>query len=148
MHGKRTRSFAPAMLAVVIVMASMGTARAQSESRSVDSGSGLYATYCASCHGPSAHGDGSVARFLRVPPADLTQIAKRNKGVFDADRVYQIIDGRQAVKAHGRVDKSEMPVWGDAFLKSETTSGDEKMVTEKIRALVQHLQSIQEKPVK
>jgi hypothetical protein len=39
-----------------------------------------------------------------------------------------------------------MPVWGDAFMKSTTTGGDEKLVGAKIRALVQYLESIQEKP--
>jgi hypothetical protein len=33
-------------------------------------------------------------------------------GVFPFDRVYQIIDGRQEVKAHG---PRKMPVWGRAF---------------------------------
>ena len=64
-------------------------------------------TYCASCHGESGRGNGAVAIFLRRRPADLTQIAMRNKGTFPADRVYQMIDGRQAVKAHG---ESQMPV--------------------------------------
>ena len=46
----------------------------------------------------------------RVP--DLTALARNNNGVFPFDRVYQIIDGRQEVKAHG---PREMPVWGRAF---------------------------------
>jgi hypothetical protein len=33
-------------------------------------------------------------------------------GVFPFDRVYQVIDGREAVGAHGPRD---MPVWGDHF---------------------------------
>jgi mono/diheme cytochrome c family protein len=140
----RTRSMAlvPAVVAGLLVLASPRTVQAQSAVRAPESGSSLYKLYCASCHGPSAHGDGPVAIFLRVPPANLTQIAKRNKGVFPAKRVYRIIDGRQVVKPHG---DSGMPVWGDAFMKT-TTEGDEKGVTEKIRALVAYLESIQEKP--
>ncbi len=41
-----------------------------------------------------------------------------------------------------------MPVWGDAFMKSSRTKGDEKVVSAKIRASVQYLESIQEKPAK
>jgi mono/diheme cytochrome c family protein len=90
-------ALAPAIVAGLLVAGSTGTVLAQSEGRSMESGSELYTTYCASCHGANAHGNGSVAIFLRVPPADLTQIAKRNKGVFDAEKVYRIIDGRQVV---------------------------------------------------
>src|SRR5262249_27465968 len=84
------------------------TARAQSKQRSVESGSELYTTYCASCHGPTARGDGQIATFLRVEPADLTQIAKRNKGTFDPLKGSRIIDGGETVKPHGKTDKSEM----------------------------------------
>jgi hypothetical protein len=83
-----------------------------------------------------------VAQFLKVPPANLTQIAARNKGVFPAERVHQIIDGRQVPKTHGA---SQMPVWGDAFAKS-TSGGDAAAVTAKIKALVEYLASKQEKP--
>ncbi len=135
----------PAALVSWLVLMSAGIVPARAQGHEAQSGSELYTLYCASCHGANGHGNGSVAIFLKVPPADLTQIAKRNKGVFPAERVYQIIDGRQNVKPHGQ---SQMPVWGDAFLKSATTGGDEKVVSEKIQALVTYLQSIQEKPAK
>ena len=104
-------------------------------------GSTLYKTYCASCHGESGRGDGAVAIFLRRQPADLTQIAKRNKGIFPADRVFQLIDGRQMVKAHG---ESQMPVWGDAFSRT-TEATSEESIKERIEALVGYLESIQER---
>jgi hypothetical protein len=72
-------------------------------------------------------------------PADLTQIAKRNGGVFPAEQVALIIDGRRPVKGHGGGD---MPVWGDAF----TRSGDAVPLEQKIRRLASHLESIQVKP--
>ena len=108
------------------------------------SGKSVFTTYCASCHGESGRGNGAVAIFLRRPPADLTQIAIRNKGTFPAERVYQQIDGRQVVKPHG---ESQMPVWGDAFSKSATVS-DERAIKDKITALVQYLESIQEHPAR
>jgi mono/diheme cytochrome c family protein len=107
-------------------------------------GSSVFKTYCASCHGESGRGNGAVAVFLRRRPADLTQIAIRNKGTFPSDRVFAMIDGRQVVKVHG---DSQMPVWGDAFAKSATAS-DERAIKEKIDALVQYLESIQERPAR
>src|SRR5262245_51926027 len=56
-----------------------------------------YQTYCASCHGESGRGDGPVAEFLALTPADLTNLARKNGGTFPAARLAQIIDGRQEV---------------------------------------------------
>jgi mono/diheme cytochrome c family protein len=142
MNRRRTIALMPGVLAGLLVAAAATTVLGQSPVRTGQGGAGLYKTYCASCHGSSARGDGPVASFLRVPPANLAQIAKRNKGTFPADTVHRIIDGRQIVKPHG---ESQMPVWGDAFSKS-MTGGDDKVVEEKIRALVDYLESIQERP--
>ena len=106
-------------------------------------GSGLYRSYCASCHGEKGKGDGPIAAHLKVRPADLTQIAKRHKGTYPADRVTQLIDGRQVVKPHG---DSQMPVWGDALSRT-TTDTDESSIKAKIEALVNYLATIQERPV-
>jgi mono/diheme cytochrome c family protein len=132
--------------AIVIVIAGgmwmlVQTGVASGQTTRIDSGDSLYRTYCASCHGPAATGDGPVAPFLKVHPANLAQIAKRNHGVFPSERVAQIIDGREIVKTHG---DSQMPIWGDAFSKSMTGS-DAASVAAKIKALVEHLASLQEK---
>jgi hypothetical protein len=37
--------------------------------------------------------------------------------VFPFDRVYQVIDGREQIKAHGTRD---MPVWGQAFRRQSS----------------------------
>lgn len=76
------------------------------------SGAAMYMAYCASCHGPKGLGDGPVATDLKVPVPDLTQLAKRNQGVFPDVRVAQIIQGEGGARAHGGVD---MPVWGPVF---------------------------------
>ena len=75
-----------------------------------NSGEYLYRAFCASCHGGRGSGDGSVAGILRVPPANLTQIARQAGGTFPRDRVFAAIDGRQAIRGHGL---GEMPVWGE-----------------------------------
>jgi mono/diheme cytochrome c family protein len=107
-------------------------------------GSDLYKVYCASCHGVSAKGDGPLAAQLRSRPPDLTLIAKRDDGKWNADKVARMVDGRESVKGHGGPD---MPVWGDAF-KSTSQGKDEESVKAKVQALVAHLASLQEGPVK
>jgi len=37
------------------------------------SGEELYATFCATCHGPEGRGDGPAAPLCRLPPADFTR---------------------------------------------------------------------------
>jgi mono/diheme cytochrome c family protein len=139
-----------ARLVTVAVLAALGAVPAWAQTPAVGapeshvSGKSVFTTYCASCHGESGRGNGTVAIFLRRAPADLTQIAIRNKGTFPAERVFQQIDGRQVVKPHG---ESQMPVWGDAFSKS-ATNADERAVREKITALVAYLESIQEHPAR
>lgn len=132
------------VVAIGLLAASVSAEPGQTAGQSTDvpAGSTLFTTYCASCHGQSGRGNGAVAIFLKVPPADLTQIAARNKGTFPAERVHQIIDGRQAVRPHG---DSQMPVWGEAFGKSMTAGSDEATAA-RIRALVKYLESIQKPP--
>ncbi|MFO0994624.1 MAG: cytochrome c [Hyphomicrobiales bacterium] len=106
-----------------------------------------YETYCASCHGVGGRGDGPVAEFLAIIPADLTQLSRKNGGKFPAERVAQIIDGRQDVKIHGPRD---MPVWGDWFdVEAESpglrASEREIVVQERIKALLVYLETIQVK---
>ena len=99
----------------------------------------LYVAYCASCHGSSGRGDGPASDSFRVRPADLTQLAKQNGGVFVAERIQRTVDGR-GVKAHGSI---EMPVWGDVFRRREGL--DDEAVKARIEAIVRYLNSIQER---
>ena len=102
-----------------------------------------YQQYCASCHGRDGKGGGAMADLLRVAPADLTQLSKKNGGQFPFWRIYGTIDGREAVMAHGT---RTMPVWGAHFL---TEAGgqplDEQQVIGRILALVYYLESLQVK---
>jgi mono/diheme cytochrome c family protein len=124
--------------AAVTLHGEAGSGQAQS---GAPTGMYLFSTYCASCHGTSATGNGPLASAMKVKPANLTEIAKRNAGKFDGDSVFRIIDGRKGVKGHGG---SDMPVWGDAFAKS-AEAGDEAVVKERIQALVDYLQTLQAK---
>lgn len=78
----------------------------------IDLGKREFEARCASCHGADAKGLGPVRPYLTQQPTDLTQAARRNGGVFPMDRYYQIIDGTEALPAHGTRD---MPVWGREY---------------------------------
>src|SRR5690349_12302765 len=93
---------------LAVSLAALLTAAAASVSAAevVESGDGLFKTYCTSCHGQGGKGDGPLAANLRLAPADLTRLAKRSHGKFDAGRVRRIIDGRERVASHG---SSDMP---------------------------------------
>ena len=125
------------VLAVATTVAS--SARQRPDTAVVESGRDLFQTYCASCHGVVGRGDGPAAGELRNRPADLTQFAKRNAGVFNDALLYRVIDGR-TVKAHGT---TEMPVWGDAFKWHQGLS--EEAIKARIEAIVHYVESIQER---
>ena len=77
-----------------------------------DIGKQEYINSCASCHGEDGKGSGPVAISLKQKPPDLTMLTKNSAGVFPFARVYDVIDGRQAVAVHGPRD---MPVWGKYY---------------------------------
>lgn len=103
-----------------------------------DPGSQLFRTYCATCHGTTARGNGPLADSLRHVPPDLTTYTARNGGVFPSERLRRIIDGRD-VQTHGDRD---MPVWGDAFKSSRGGFSDES-VAARIAAILRYLEGIQ-----
>ena len=105
------------------------------------SGAQLFAQFCASCHGATAHGDGPVAATLRPHVPDLTRIAVRRGGAFPAEEVRRIIDGQALQAAHGT---REMPVWGWEFYgyRGEDPAR-RRRVEELLGRLVDYLRSIQ-----
>jgi mono/diheme cytochrome c family protein len=88
--------------------AQSGAAQRAEARRTVDPGRREFESNCAVCHGKSGQGDGSVVELLKRSPPDLTQLSRKNGGVFPIDRVYQTIEGG-TVAAHG---SREMPIWG------------------------------------
>ena len=102
----------------------------------IDLGKMNYESNCAACHGQNGKGDEPVSGELRTKPSDLTLIANRNGGVFPADVLYRIIDGRRTIRAHGTY---EMPIWGSIFLRSDP----EDVARNRILAIIAYLKSIQ-----
>ncbi len=129
---------------VLAVLLAPGLAAAQSGEvmKQAVPGSELFRTYCATCHGTSARGDGPLASSMTRKPADLTEIARRNGGLFPTELVYRTIDGKKPVRGHGGAD---MPVWGDAFARSRDGGGEDQ-VRKMIQSLVDFLDSIQARP--
>ena len=101
-------------------------------------GDNLYKTYCASCHGEDAKGNGPMAVWLKVEPADLTRIAARNGGNFPLARVDRIISGQEPLPSgHGT---RAMPIWGPVF--SQVTR-DQDLGRVRIDNLARYLRDIQ-----
>ena len=139
--GNVARKLAIAAATVLMaVLLSPSTASAQEQPmQQATTGGAVFGSYCASCHGTTARGDGPLAATMRRKPANLTEIAKRNGGEFPSAIVYRTIDGRQPVRGHGGPD---MPEWGAAFEKS-SEAGDADRVRRVIQSLVDYLASIQ-----
>jgi len=110
------------------------------------SGHQMYLRYCAACHGPDARGNGPAAPALRTRPADLTALARTNKGKFPALRVSNAILGDTASSAHPNRD---MPDWGSFF---ESLAGSRPgtpyrpEVQLRVANLNRYLKSVQEPP--
>jgi mono/diheme cytochrome c family protein len=109
------------------------------------SGEEIFARFCASCHGDTAHGNGPVARSLGVMVPDLTKIAQHYGG-FPTQLVRDTIDGRGAlIAAHGtRI----MPVWGYEFwVEAGADAAAQQEMRTTIAKLVDYLRSIQDDKV-
>ncbi len=130
-----------AMLAAVLLWPMAAAGQDQPNKQSTTGGE-IFRTYCASCHGASARGDGPLAANMIKKPSNLTEIAKRNGGQFPSEMVFKTIDGKQPIRGHGGPD---MPVWGDVFSKSRE-AGDAERVTAVIRSLVMYLEGMQLRP--
>ena len=106
-----------------------------------------YFSSCAICHGEDGKGNGRLFEtgFLARKPSNLTTLAARNGGVFPVQRIYMMIDGREAIAAHGTRD---MPVWGTEYM-AEGMHGSvglvdpEAYARARILALIDYLASVQ-----
>jgi mono/diheme cytochrome c family protein len=128
-------------LAALIVSANIVASFAAAGEAPELSGVELYSTFCAGCHGQSAHGDGPMAPLLKINVPDLTLIAARRGGVFSPKEMQRIIDGRFAIAAHG---SRAMPVWGKEFFGYQGKDpARRRQANERIAELVAYLGYIQ-----
>lgn len=123
-----------------------GTASASD--KKIDLGKREYLNSCAVCHGPDGKAQTQALDILKVAPPDLRQLTKKNGGVFPMARVYETIDGRLAIKAHGTRD---MPIWGQRFSVEAAPVYDdfpynpEAYVRARILGLIEYISRLQEK---
>jgi len=141
-----------ALTIAAFAVGSATTAYAQQNGRapgSVDLGKYEYDSNCSACHGATGKGDGFyTTRILKnvIKTPDLTELAKKNNGVFPFARVYEIIDGRQQIQAHGPKD---MPIWGRNFTAEASYLNPyynaEAFARAKILALTEYVYRLQAK---
>ena len=144
---RKLRTTSATYIGIILISFSANALALERSDIKLDIGKMEYDSACAVCHGLTGKGDGPLKSQLTKPVPDLTVLAKNNKGLFPFDRVYQIIDGRQEVKAHG---SREMPVWGRAF-NTETSiyfdnyppQDSESAVRSRILALTEYLYRLQ-----
>jgi mono/diheme cytochrome c family protein len=102
-------------------------------------GPDLFRAHCAACHGSDAAGNGPLASALKAKPADLTVLAKNNRGQFPSSRVRKAITGDDVLASHG---SREMPIWGPIFHQIES---DQDFANVRLKNLVKYVESIQQK---
>jgi len=102
------------------------------------SGVEMYKAYCAVCHGIDGKGHGPAADALKVPPPDLTTLARGNGGTYPSDHVRSAIEGGPCLPSHGA---KEMPVWGCLFWG--TSQGHTSEVQLRLSNLNRYVKSLQ-----
>jgi mono/diheme cytochrome c family protein len=135
------RSAGLAWLYPLVLAAAVG---AESPPEQTSPGRVLFMTYCASCHGADARGNGPAAAALRTAPADLTRLGQKYGVPLPRERLAEYIDGRKEVAAHG---PREMPVWGRRFFEDDDPGSPrlhvEAAKRRTILILIEYLESIQ-----
>jgi len=105
-------------------------------------GEKYFLRYCASCHGTNGTGDGPVAKSLTRPPTNLRLLSDKYGSPLPAARLADLIDGRDAVRAHGTAD---MPVWGERLYAMGEGERGELGISEVMGKLVAFLDTIQDR---
>jgi len=109
---------------------------------SATDGKQMYTTYCAVCHGADGKGAGPAAKAMKVTPANLTQLNKKNGGAFPSNHVATVLQFGIENPAHG---SAQMPIWGDLLRSLSANSQDPApLVHQRINNLTDYLKQIQQ----
>ena len=128
--------------AAIIALAATGAVSAQEVD--VEAGKTLFLNSCWQCHGLDAKGFGPMAEMLAIETPDLTELSKRNGGVFPTQTVAMQIDGRSPLLAHG----GEMPIFGPSLESDQNValrmnSGQQIMTGLPLANVIVYLESLQ-----
>ena len=129
------------LMLAVLILAFAASARAAGPD-DVGAGEKYFRRYCASCHGMTGAGDGPVASSLSKPPANLRLLSDKYGSPLPVAKLADIIDGRDAVRAHGT---AEMPVWGERLYAIGQGERGEVGIGEIIGKIVAYLDTIQDR---
>ena len=100
----------------------------------VEAGAATFAELCSTCHGADAGGIAGTG-------PDLRQIAARDDGRFDRDRIAEWIEGRSTPEAHG---PRTMPVWGERLsVEYERFPRVDDLVGARLDPVLAYLRSVQ-----
>jgi mono/diheme cytochrome c family protein len=102
----------------------------------------MFTSYCAVCHGANGKGAGPAAQAMKIPPADLTLLSKKNSGVFPANHVASVLEFGIENPAHG---SAQMPIWGDLMRSLSPVAQDPgTLVHQRINNITDYLKQIQQ----
>lgn len=105
-----------------------------------NSGSEMYAHYCASCHGVTGQGNGPAAAGLKERPADLTQLSRTHGGKYPEMLVYTTLHDGPNAAGH---EKVKMPVWNDLFVNLDGIRSDVPQM--RLTSLTEYVRTLQAK---
>ncbi len=127
---------------MVQLVAALVAAPASSEPLANDgAGRALYVQYCGACHGETGEGRGHLESILSVQPVDLTRLKKARGADYSLESLLRSIDGRGPFPGH---TDSEMPVWGEVFLKDPSApTADQIQAAGKLLLITYYVDSLQ-----
>jgi mono/diheme cytochrome c family protein len=139
------------LLGTLVVAASLCLAQEKTEQKpvvkeapirqtSAASGKEMFTQYCGPCHGADGKGSGPAASAMKVPPTDLTQLAKKHDGKYPANSVAAVLKFGNGPGVHG---SAEMPVWGPLFQSLDKFH--ETVAQQRISNLVTYIETLQAK---
>ena len=127
------------LTAGISAAAAQGSGDDRARALAIEAGRDTFRQFCSPCHGRGAKGDGPVAPLLLTAPTDLTQVNRRNNGVFPAATFEAMLMlTRLQTNAHG---SQQMPIWGTVFQSVDSSA---TLARARVVNLLAYLESMQQ----
>jgi mono/diheme cytochrome c family protein len=134
---------AVAFAAVLPVLSAAPVYAQETLSMQAQFGRSAYRLYCIGCHGADGRGNRAVAEALHLPLVDLTQLRKRNGGVFPTEEIAAAIAGTRMGGHRELMPRAWAEVFADEFERFAERLAANALVTRRIEHMVAYLESIQ-----